>query len=209
MQQREHGVAVRDGPGVSDSGRWRAVVSGLQCGGLVPLTPHLPSKPFSPGHKHPGPVPGKRDTAGGGHLERVVGFSLLLLLQSYFSRGGAPFIGMIVSPYDPANPSPHSQTTCLLVKASPDPSSSQSTFDTNAIRMLLIWKVAGVDQSFEHLTQSFSPFFPELPYRFDFKSSPDVPDWEQTMRRAQWIIHRYSQSAAWVPSNTKELLKLV
>lgn len=64
MQQREHGVAVRDGPGVSDSGLRRAVISGLQCGGLVPLTPHLPSKPFGPGHKHPGPVPGKRDTAG-------------------------------------------------------------------------------------------------------------------------------------------------
>eukprot|EP00066_Takifugu_rubripes_P023612 XP_011612878.1 PREDICTED: histone H2A deubiquitinase MYSM1 [Takifugu rubripes] len=86
--------------------------------------------------------------------------------QSYFSRGGAPFIGMIVSPYDPANPSPHSQTTCLLVKASQEPSSSQ-----------------------------------KLPYRFDFKSSPDIPDWEQTMRRAEWIIHRYCQSAASVPMN--------
>uniref|UniRef100_A0A3Q4I453 Myb-like, SWIRM and MPN domain-containing protein 1 n=1 Tax=Neolamprologus brichardi TaxID=32507 RepID=A0A3Q4I453_NEOBR len=40
--------------------------------------------------------------------------------QSYFSRGGAPFIGMIVSPYDPANASPHSQTTCLLVKENQD-----------------------------------------------------------------------------------------
>ncbi|XP_066532896.1 histone H2A deubiquitinase MYSM1 [Hoplias malabaricus] len=36
--------------------------------------------------------------------------------QSYFSRGGAPFIGMIVSPYNPTNPSPVSQTTCLLVE---------------------------------------------------------------------------------------------
>ncbi|XP_063056870.1 histone H2A deubiquitinase MYSM1 [Engraulis encrasicolus] len=35
--------------------------------------------------------------------------------QSYFSRGGAPFIGMIVSPYNPTNPSPVSQTTCLVV----------------------------------------------------------------------------------------------
>ncbi|KAG7228843.1 hypothetical protein INR49_008621 [Caranx melampygus] len=77
----------------------------------------------------------------------------------YFSRGGAPFIGMIVSPYDPANPSPHSQTTCLLVKESQEPSGPQ-----------------------------------KLPYRFDFLSSQDIPDWDQTMRRAQWIIHKYSQT---------------
>nr|XP_019936051.1 PREDICTED: histone H2A deubiquitinase MYSM1 [Paralichthys olivaceus] len=83
--------------------------------------------------------------------------------QSYFSRGGAPFIGMIVSPYDPANPSPHSQTTCLLVKESKEPSGPQ-----------------------------------KLPYRFDFLSSQDIPDWEQTMRRAQWIIHKYSQTAGTV-----------
>uniref|UniRef100_A0A3Q1IQM5 Myb-like, SWIRM and MPN domain-containing protein 1 n=1 Tax=Anabas testudineus TaxID=64144 RepID=A0A3Q1IQM5_ANATE len=80
--------------------------------------------------------------------------------QSYFSRGGAPFIGMIVSPYDPANPSPHSQTTCLLVKESQEPSGPQ-----------------------------------KLPYRFDFLPSQDVPDWEQTMRRAQWIIHKYSKTS--------------
>ncbi|KAI5090482.1 histone H2A deubiquitinase MYSM1 [Silurus meridionalis] len=36
--------------------------------------------------------------------------------QNYFSRGGAPFIGMIVSPYNPTNPSPVSQNTCLLVQ---------------------------------------------------------------------------------------------
>ncbi|KAK3516605.1 hypothetical protein QTP70_021946 [Hemibagrus guttatus] len=35
--------------------------------------------------------------------------------QNYFSRGGAPFIGMIVSPYNPSNSSPVSQNTCLLV----------------------------------------------------------------------------------------------
>ncbi|KAG7487677.1 hypothetical protein MATL_G00026540 [Megalops atlanticus] len=34
---------------------------------------------------------------------------------SYFSRGGAPFIGVIISPYNPTNASPHSQTTCLVV----------------------------------------------------------------------------------------------
>ncbi|CAI5640055.1 histone H2A deubiquitinase MYSM1 [Oreochromis niloticus] len=79
--------------------------------------------------------------------------------QSYFSRGGAPFIGMIVSPYDPANASPHSQTTCLLVKENQEPSGPQ-----------------------------------KLPYRFDFLSSQDIPNWDQTMRRAQWIIHKYSQA---------------
>ncbi|KAM9848665.1 histone H2A deubiquitinase MYSM1 [Aulostomus maculatus] len=79
--------------------------------------------------------------------------------QSYFSRGGAPFIGMIVSPYDPAHPSPHSQTTCLLVKESQGPSGPQ-----------------------------------KLPYKFDFLPSQDIPDWGQTMRRALWIIHKYSQA---------------
>ncbi|KAM3876110.1 histone H2A deubiquitinase MYSM1 [Diretmus argenteus] len=79
--------------------------------------------------------------------------------QSYFSRGGAPFIGMIVSPYDPANPSPHSQTTCLLVR-----------------------------ENQEHLGPQ------KMPYRFDFLSSQDIPDWEQMLRRAQWIIGKYSQT---------------
>ncbi|XP_034036318.1 histone H2A deubiquitinase MYSM1 isoform X2 [Thalassophryne amazonica] len=79
--------------------------------------------------------------------------------QNYFSRGGAPFIGMIVSPYDPANPSPHSQTTCLLVRESLEPSGPE-----------------------------------KLPYRFDFVSSQDIPDWDQTLRRAQWIINKYSQT---------------
>ncbi|XP_028301229.1 histone H2A deubiquitinase MYSM1 [Gouania willdenowi] len=80
--------------------------------------------------------------------------------QSYFSRGGAPFIGVIVSPYDPANSSPFSQTTCLLVKESHEPSGLQ-----------------------------------KLPYRFDFQSSQDIPDWEQTFRRAQWIIHKYAHTS--------------
>ncbi|XP_061834196.2 histone H2A deubiquitinase MYSM1 isoform X1 [Nerophis lumbriciformis] len=79
--------------------------------------------------------------------------------QSYFSRGGAPFIGMIVSPYDPANPSPHSQTTCLLVKESQEPFG-----------------------------------MPKLPYKFDFLPSQDIPDWDQTLRRALWIIQKYSQT---------------
>ncbi|KAL0164130.1 hypothetical protein M9458_039883, partial [Cirrhinus mrigala] len=50
----------------------------------------------------------------------------LFLWQSYFSRGGAPFIGMIVSPYNSSNPSPLSQTTCLLVQEETGPSGPQS-----------------------------------------------------------------------------------
>lgn len=45
--------------------------------------------------------------------------------QSYFSRGGAPFIGMIVSPYNPSNTSPVSQTTCLLVQDEIGPTDTQ------------------------------------------------------------------------------------
>uniref|UniRef100_A0A3B4AHY2 Myb-like, SWIRM and MPN domain-containing protein 1 n=1 Tax=Periophthalmus magnuspinnatus TaxID=409849 RepID=A0A3B4AHY2_9GOBI len=86
--------------------------------------------------------------------------------QSYFSRGGAPFIGMIVSPYDPANPSPHSQTTCLLVKETHGESGPQ-----------------------------------KLPYKFDFLPSQDIPDWDQTLRRAQWIIQKYSQTPGSVQMN--------
>lgn len=86
--------------------------------------------------------------------------------QSYFSRGGAPFIGMIVSPYDPANPSPHSQTTCLLVKEPQDQSSSE-----------------------------------KMPYKFDFLPSQDIPNWDQTLRRAQWIIQKYSQTPGSVQMN--------
>ncbi|XP_027708624.1 histone H2A deubiquitinase MYSM1 isoform X1 [Vombatus ursinus] len=35
--------------------------------------------------------------------------------QSYFSRGGAMFIGMIISPYNRNNPLPYSQITCLVI----------------------------------------------------------------------------------------------
>ncbi|XP_072552235.1 histone H2A deubiquitinase MYSM1 [Salminus brasiliensis] len=45
--------------------------------------------------------------------------------QSYFSRGGAPFIGMIVSPFNPSNASPVSQTTCLLVQEENGPAGTQ------------------------------------------------------------------------------------
>ncbi|NXY82083.1 MYSM1 deubiquitinase, partial [Alcedo cyanopectus] len=42
--------------------------------------------------------------------------------QSYFSRGGAMFIGMIISPYNRNNPLPYSQMTCLVIsdEISPD-----------------------------------------------------------------------------------------
>ncbi|XP_078263436.1 histone H2A deubiquitinase MYSM1 isoform X2 [Rhinoraja longicauda] len=35
--------------------------------------------------------------------------------QNYFSRGGAQFVGMIISPYNSSNSLPYSQVTCLIV----------------------------------------------------------------------------------------------
>ncbi|KAM9324644.1 deubiquitinase MYSM1 [Gastrophryne carolinensis] len=35
--------------------------------------------------------------------------------QSYFSRGGATFLGMIISPYNCSNPLPQSQLSCLVI----------------------------------------------------------------------------------------------
>ncbi|KAM4721104.1 deubiquitinase MYSM1 [Rhinophrynus dorsalis] len=35
--------------------------------------------------------------------------------QSYFSRGGAKFLGMIISPYNRSNPLPYSQVSCLII----------------------------------------------------------------------------------------------
>ncbi|XP_060686401.1 histone H2A deubiquitinase MYSM1 isoform X1 [Hemiscyllium ocellatum] len=35
--------------------------------------------------------------------------------QNYFSRGGAQFVGMIISPYNRTNSLPYSQVTCLIV----------------------------------------------------------------------------------------------
>lgn len=145
---------------------------------------------------------------------------LFLIFQSYFSRGGAPFIGMIVSPYDPANASPHSQTTCLLVRENQEPSGPQSksnththTHDSNfkTVKIKRLWNQAdNVGQWFCVRSNTLYPLAqspslcssPELPYRFDFLSSQDIPDWEQTMRRAQWIIHKYSQAPGWVRHKT-------
>ncbi|XP_053511516.1 deubiquitinase MYSM1 isoform X3 [Artibeus jamaicensis] len=44
------------------------------------------------------------------------------IVESYFSRGGAKFIGMIISPYNRNNPLPYSQITCLVIsdEISPD-----------------------------------------------------------------------------------------
>ncbi|XP_039590661.1 histone H2A deubiquitinase MYSM1 isoform X1 [Polypterus senegalus] len=44
--------------------------------------------------------------------------------QTYFTRGGAQFIGMIISPYNPTNVSPHSQVTCLIVSEELNPTAS-------------------------------------------------------------------------------------
>ncbi|XP_048207382.1 deubiquitinase MYSM1 isoform X4 [Perognathus longimembris pacificus] len=44
--------------------------------------------------------------------------------QSYFSRGGAKFIGMIVSPYNRNNPLPYSQMTCLVISEEMSPDGS-------------------------------------------------------------------------------------
>ncbi|XP_044156997.1 deubiquitinase MYSM1 [Bufo gargarizans] len=44
--------------------------------------------------------------------------------QSYFSRGGAKFLGMIISPYNRSNPLPQSQLSCLVI--SDDPSDDGS-----------------------------------------------------------------------------------
>lgn len=84
MQQCEHRIAVWDGPGVSDSGLRCAVLSGPQCGRLVPLTSHLPPKPFSTGHKHPRPVPGKRTTARSGQQLDIMGGSSIVLYFYFF-----------------------------------------------------------------------------------------------------------------------------
>ncbi|KAG8437088.1 hypothetical protein GDO86_007969 [Hymenochirus boettgeri] len=35
--------------------------------------------------------------------------------QNYFSRGGAKFLGMIISPYNRSNPLPQSQVSCLII----------------------------------------------------------------------------------------------
>lgn len=147
----------------------------------------------------------------------VISFPLYWWFQSYFSRGGAPFIGMIVSPYDPANRSPYSQITCLLVKESQEPSGLQSmcpkhtqnskltkhTVDNDKEALKSIWQCRSVISAAFILQLSLSVFSSsELPYRFDFMSSQDIPDWEQMLRRAQWIIHKYCQSPGWVRNNT-------
>lgn len=50
--------------------------------------------------------------------------------QSYFSRGGAKFIGMIVSPYNRNNPLPYSQITCLVISEEISPDGSYRKFST-------------------------------------------------------------------------------
>ncbi|XP_062994405.1 deubiquitinase MYSM1 isoform X2 [Elgaria multicarinata webbii] len=45
--------------------------------------------------------------------------------QSYFSRGGSMFVGVIISPYNRNNPLPYSQTTCLVIS---DETSSDGSY---------------------------------------------------------------------------------
>uniref|UniRef100_A0A8C5SFG7 Myb-like, SWIRM and MPN domain-containing protein 1 n=1 Tax=Laticauda laticaudata TaxID=8630 RepID=A0A8C5SFG7_LATLA len=45
--------------------------------------------------------------------------------QSYFSRGGSMFVGMIISPYNRNNPLPYSQLTCLVIS---DETSSDGSY---------------------------------------------------------------------------------
>ncbi|KAM6172034.1 deubiquitinase MYSM1 [Erethizon dorsatum] len=44
--------------------------------------------------------------------------------QSYFSRRGAKFVGMIISPYNRNNPLPYSQITCLVISEEISPNGS-------------------------------------------------------------------------------------
>ncbi|XP_042325095.1 deubiquitinase MYSM1 isoform X2 [Sceloporus undulatus] len=45
--------------------------------------------------------------------------------QSYFSRGGSAFVGVIISPYNRNNPLPYSQITCLVIS---DETSSDGSY---------------------------------------------------------------------------------
>ncbi|KAH0617170.1 hypothetical protein JD844_028910 [Phrynosoma platyrhinos] len=45
--------------------------------------------------------------------------------QSYFSRGGSTFVGVIISPYNRNNPLPYSQITCLVIS---DETSSDGSY---------------------------------------------------------------------------------
>lgn len=57
-------------------------------------------------------------------------------LQSYFSRGGAKFIGMIVSPYNRNNPLPYSQITCLVISDEVSADGSYRKFSTKTTSTL-------------------------------------------------------------------------
>ena len=100
---------------------------------------------------------------------------------------------MIVSPFDPANPSPRSQTTCLMVREDQGPTGPQSTTHTPLnITPFTTHYQPGI--FILSLFLSLSLPFSELPYRFDYQCSQQQPDWGQLMRRAEWIICKYKHA---------------
>lgn len=109
MQQCEHRIAVRDGPSVSDPGLRCAVIPGPQRGRLVPLTSHLPSKPFSKGHKHARPVSGKRTTARWGQQSDIISvssnFFIFIFPELFLTRRG-PLYWDDSQPIWPSKPFP-------------------------------------------------------------------------------------------------------
>ncbi|XP_032283778.1 histone H2A deubiquitinase MYSM1 isoform X4 [Phoca vitulina] len=82
--------------------------------------------------------------------------------QSYFSRGGAKFIGMIVSPYNQSNPLPYSQITCLVIS---DEISSDGSYHSSpySVTMATGQKDYNVEKS---LGQAMSMLSTGLPPRY-------------------------------------------
>nr|XP_061834197.1 histone H2A deubiquitinase MYSM1-like isoform X2 [Nerophis lumbriciformis] len=138
LQQRQHGAPVRYGPAVSDAGLRRALLPGLQRGGLVPLPPVLPAQPVRARHRHSGPVP------------------------ELFLSWRRPLHWDDREPVRPGQPFPAFPNNLLVGEGEP-----------GAVR---------------------NAKYEKLPYKFDFLPSQDIPDWDQTLRRALWIIQKYSQT---------------
>lgn len=85
---------------------------------------------------------------------------LYFLLQSYFSRGGAKFIGMIVSPYNRNNPLPYSQITCLVISDEISPDGSYRKFSTKTILSyfcLLLLQIKDFTSKQNYLNGKFVP----------------------------------------------------
>ncbi|OBS70436.1 hypothetical protein A6R68_01023 [Neotoma lepida] len=105
--------------------------------------------------------------------------------QSYFSRGGAKFIGMIVSPYNRSNPLPYSQITCLVIseEVSPDGAYQLSEKEIGEI----------VDKNVPLYTSL------GLPYKFEVQQMLEEPQWELVLEKTRWIIEKYRLSHSSVP----------